>query len=190
MKRIYRYYAPEEVQWVKDNCRGLFMPEAWRLFNARFGTEITLMQFKGILFNNKIRLGTRGKVLALPAGISGYLSNEFFVYFCTQYAQSRNAEFKNPLPSSEVISIGKSVGKWVSRHMSADGFKKWRENRAKKSLEVRQATAEKRNAEIIAYKIKNPETSYRKLANIFNVSLKTIDRIQALKELERVQICH
>ena len=61
-------YTLEQVQWVRDNCRCLLYREAWQLFNARFGLEISFTQFKGILFNYKILLGSLSRRKSLPIG--------------------------------------------------------------------------------------------------------------------------
>lgn len=63
-------------------------------------------------------------------------SEEDFINRCICYAKNHN-DFKTPLPQREILSIGKSVGKWVYRNMSPAGFLEWAENRRKKSIEVR-----------------------------------------------------
>lgn len=70
-------------------------------------------------------------------------SEEDFISRCICYAQKHN-EFKTPLPQREILSIGKSVGKWVYRNMSPAGFLEWAENRRKKSVEVRQELSDEK----------------------------------------------
>lgn len=70
-------------------------------------------------------------------------SEEDFINRCICYAQNHN-EFKTPLPQREILSIGKSVGKWVYRNMSPAGFIEWAENRRKKSIEVRQELSDEK----------------------------------------------
>lgn len=70
-------------------------------------------------------------------------SEEDFIQRCIWYSHNHN-DFKTPLPQREILSIGKSVGKWVYRNMSPAGFLEWAENRRKKSVEVRQELSEEK----------------------------------------------
>ena|GEM_PF-5926283 len=68
MKRRYHKYTPEQKQWLRDNCQGLFYPELIAAFNAHFRTDLTDLQIKGFLWSNKILTGTRGKTNVIPEG--------------------------------------------------------------------------------------------------------------------------
>jgi len=119
--------------------------------------------------------------------LRGWLSDEFFIYICRQKAKqlnyefSLNGEFQNPLPDKEVDHIGKSVGKWVSSHFSLEGWYTWGDNRRKKSIKVRQAKAENRNAQILEYAIQHPKATHKEIAELFNTSLSTIDHMKELR---------
>ena len=115
---------------------------------------------------------------------SYYFGLDWFVYMLVSYALGYNSEnFRsNPLPHSEIRSIGRSIGKWVFTHMSHDGFLAWCRRRAKignaRSIEVRQAAADIRNEKIIEYAQQNPHATYRQIARIFEVNEKTIKRLK------------
>jgi hypothetical protein len=86
--------------------------------------------------------------------IPNYLFDEFyleddFVDRCISYARNHNL-FNTPLPEREILSIGKSVGKWVYRNMSPEGFLEWAESRRKKSIEVRQEQSDEKKNEVLA----------------------------------------
>ena len=76
-------------------------------------------------------------------------SEEDFISRCICYAESHNL-FKNPLPEREILSIGKSVGKWVYRNMSPEGFFEWAEKRRQRSIVVRQENSDCKKQEALA----------------------------------------
>ena len=82
-----------------------------------------------------------------------YLFDDFysevdFIDRCICYARHHNI-FETPLPEKEILSIGKSVGKWVYRNMSPEGFFEWAEIRRKKSIKVRQEKSDERKNEVL-----------------------------------------
>lgn len=85
--------------------------------------------------------------------VQNYLFDELysesdFIDRCISYARHHNL-FKTPLPEKEILSIGKSVGKWVYRNMSPEGFFEWAESRRKKSIEVRQEKSDEKKKEVL-----------------------------------------
>ena len=114
-------------------------------------------------------------------------NNGYFAKICSDFAYGYNNTFLSPLPSSEVRAIVKSVMKFLSKNMNDVGFRIWCSTRGKagnaKSIQIRQATAKKQNADIIKYKMKHPETTYAELARIFNVSVGKISSIPELKTI-------
>ena len=85
--------------------------------------------------------------------IENYLFDELyreedFISRCICYAESHNL-FKNPLPEREILSIGKSVGKWVYRNMSPEGFFEWAEKRRQRSIVVRQENSDCKKQEAL-----------------------------------------
>jgi hypothetical protein len=105
-----------------------------------------------------------------------YAHENYFVDAVTDYAAKKNNDFPVPLPSSEIRSIGRSVGRWTWRNMSPEGFIEWGERRREHSIVVRQAKSAKRAEEIRAYKLEHPEMSNRKIALIFGVDERTVRR--------------
>lgn len=86
--------------------------------------------------------------------IENYLFDELysqddFVARCIWYARTHNL-FTNPLPEREILSIGKSVGKWVYRNMSPEGFFEWAEKRRQRSIVVRQENSDSKKQEALA----------------------------------------
>ena len=94
---------------------------------------------------------------------------------CITFAKINNL-FDSPLPLRECETIGKSVGKWVYRNMSAEGFRKWGDQRRKKSISVRQAAAAIRAKNIQEYKKNNPEVSNRDIAKLLSCSRETVNK--------------
>ena len=163
---------PYTLDWLADyvNLPRAYLDQRTRLEPIGLGRNCTLFEWTRLWAYKEIRL-------------SGYLSDNFFIFYCQKYAKDRNIEFDYPLPNSEVNAIGKSVGKWVVRHFSPEGFKLWSENRRNKSILIRQDKAENRNAEILDFKIKNPKISITTISKLFNVTRPTV-----YKALERLQI--
>ena len=95
-----------------------------------------------------------------------FYSEEDFISRCICYAENHNL-FKNPLPEREILSIGKSVGKWVYRNMSPEGFFEWAEARRKKSLEVRQEqSVEKKRTAIALFELGYKKSEIASMLNL------------------------
>lgn len=112
--------------------------------------------------------------------VENYLFKQFdqeadFIARCITFAKINNL-FDSPLPLRECETIGKSVGKWVYRNMSAEGFRKWGDQRRKKSISVRQAAAAIRAKNIQEYKKNNPEVSNRDIAKLLSCSRETVNK--------------
>lgn len=108
--------------------------------------------------------------------IENYLFDEFyseedFISRCICYAENHNL-FKNPLPEREILSIGKSVGKWVYRNMSPEGFFEWAEKRRARSIEVRQEQSDEKKRTAIALF----ELGYKKseIASMLNLTTRML----------------
>lgn len=110
--------------------------------------------------------------------VQNYLFDELysevdFVDRCISYARHHNL-FNTPLPEKEILSIGKSVGKWVYRNMSPEGFFEWAESRRKKSIEVRQEqNNEKRRTAIALFEL---GYSKKEIAIMLKVTASNIHR--------------
>jgi hypothetical protein len=52
-----RWYTPEEIQFVRKNIRGCSYIEITRLFNERFGLQITLKQMENLVYKHKLHNG-------------------------------------------------------------------------------------------------------------------------------------
>ena len=167
---------PYTLDWLADyvNLPRTYLDQRTRLEPIGLGRNCTLFEYVRLWAYREIRL-------------SGYLSNDFFIYYCQQYAKERNAQFEYPLPNNEVNAIGKSVGKWVVRHFSPEGFKLWSDNRRNKSILVRQEKAKKRNAEILRYAFNNPNATYKEIADLFSIS---IDKLKHMRELRENRNSH
>lgn len=105
-----------------------------------------------------------------------WLSCDFFVQAVIEWASGYNLSFIAPLPFQEVKSIGKSIGKWVYKNMSYEGFKNWGDNRRNKSIIVRQDSAEEKIMLLRQYKELNPLVTVRELADLYEVSLGTVSK--------------
>jgi DNA invertase Pin-like site-specific DNA recombinase len=82
--------------------------------------------------------------------------------------------------AKEVQSIARSITKWTSRHMSADGLREWHQKQNKKSVKVRRAKANNKADEIKAFKTDHAELSNRKIAAALGIPESTVRRL--LKE--------
>lgn len=109
---------------------------------------------------------------------AGLFNYEFFYYLVEQYARGRNLEFPTPLADSEVKAIIKSISKWTWKNMSPEGFHEWASRRGKKSGIVRVKKADLRNDDILLYKLTNPEKTNQEIAELFNVSLRTVESLR------------
>lgn len=94
-----------------------------------------------------------------------------FIDRCICYARHHNI-FETPLPEKEILSIGKSVGKWVYRNMSLEGFFEWAENRRKKSIEVRREKSDERKNEVL--KLYERGLSKQAIAIYLDISLRQV----------------
>jgi predicted HTH transcriptional regulator len=72
--------------------------------------------------------------------------------------------------AKEVQSIARSITKWTSRHMSADGLREWHQEQNKKSVKVRRVKARDKAEEIRAYYDSHPDVTREELSVIFDVS--------------------
>jgi len=108
---------------------------------------------------------------------------ELFAKSC--YKKADELTCNSYLSERRINSIINSVINWVTDNFTKEEFIEICRRRGKagniKSIQVRQDKKEKRNIEIVNYKINNPQTTYRELAQIFNVSLSTISSIPELK---------
>jgi hypothetical protein len=103
-----------------------------------------------------------------------------FIEAVTGYAGKYNAgRFPVPLPFAEVKATGKSVGKWVYRKMSPQGFRAWGDARRAKSVITRQSRAEERAQAIRAFKAEHPDMSNRMIAKLLDIPWSTVQRILA-----------
>lgn len=102
-----------------------------------------------------------------------------FVNYCIEYARRHN-KFTEPLPDSECCSIGKSVGRWVWRNMSPEGFRQWCSRKGacggRKSGVVRQKKVDEKARLVKEYKLSNPDASVRQIANEFNISIGSVSK--------------
>lgn len=101
-------------------------------------------------------------------------TEEDFIDRCIAYAEQHN-DFTAPLPDGECNSIGKSIGRWVYRHMSSDGFRQWAENRRMKSIQVRSQRSEERRAEALI--LLSAGLTKIEIANQMNLSYRQILRL-------------
>ena len=66
--RPYKYYSKEQIQWIRENCRGLDYVALTAAFNSYFDTDLTEMQIRGVLYNYKIKTGAPRRDKYYPAG--------------------------------------------------------------------------------------------------------------------------
>jgi hypothetical protein len=103
-----------------------------------------------------------------------------FIEAVTGYAAKYNGErFPVPLPRAEVKALGKSVGKWTYRNMSAEGFKAWGDGRRMKSIITRKSKAADRAEAIRAFKAGHPDMSNRMIAQVLGIPETTVRRLSA-----------
>ena len=98
-----------------------------------------------------------------------------FVERCIFYAEKHN-DFSIPLPIKECQTIGKSVGQWVYRNMSSQGFLEWAEKRRQKSIEVRSQRSDERRTE--ALNLRSKGLSRAEIAKELGLTERTIQRMQ------------
>lgn len=98
-----------------------------------------------------------------------------FIERCITYACHHNI-FKIPLSTRECETIGKSVGRWVYRNMSPEGFKDWCARRGKKSGVVRAKMADDKAELVIAYKAEHPTATIRAIADATGIPRNTVSR--------------
>ncbi|MDR0638136.1 MAG: primase C-terminal domain-containing protein [Spirochaetaceae bacterium] len=80
------------------------------------------------------------------------------------HAMNINSGFHIPMLDKEVHCIAKSITKWTSRHMMAEGLKGWRRKQNRKSVKVRRKKAAERTAEIKAYSAKRKHVTASRCA--------------------------
>ena len=73
MSRVYFQKSAAHIAWIKENCKGMGQVMAHASFCKHFDIEISLMQFKSILYNYKIKLGTKN-LCGLPTVPDGELN--------------------------------------------------------------------------------------------------------------------
>jgi hypothetical protein len=97
------------------------------------------------------------------------------------YSMNINNSFSIPMMDREVHCIARSISRWTSRHMTAQGRWDWGERNRRRSLTVRQGKAARRSVEIKTYYDSHPGVSRKELALIFDVSEKTIQRLKVIR---------
>ncbi|MDR2785120.1 MAG: replication initiation protein [Treponema sp.] len=91
-----------------------------------------------------------------------------------EYSMNINAAFHTPMIDREVHCIARSITRWTSRHMTAEGMSAWGESGRCKSITTRQAKAAGRAEEIRAFYDSRPDVTREQLALIFDMSPSTI----------------
>jgi DNA-binding CsgD family transcriptional regulator len=91
-----------------------------------------------------------------------------------EYSMNINAGFHTPMIDREVLCIARSITRWTSRHMTAEGMSAWGEAGRCKSIITRQAKAAGMAAEIRTFYDSRPDVTREELALIFDVSPSTI----------------
>jgi hypothetical protein len=99
-----------------------------------------------------------------------------------EYSMNINNSFSVPMTDREVRCIARSISKWTSRHMTAQGMRDWGERNRKRSLDARQAKGRSRAEEIRAYYGSHPDITRKGLALMFDVSEKTIQRLKVIRK--------
>jgi hypothetical protein len=90
------------------------------------------------------------------------------------YSMNINTSFNTPMMDREVHCIARSITRWTSRHMTAEGMSAWGVVGRRKSLITRQAAAGKKATEIRTFYDSHPDITREELARIFDVSQSTI----------------
>lgn len=93
---------------------------------------------------------------------------------CITFAKINNL-FDSPLPLRECETIGKSVGKWVYRNMSSQGFLEWAEKRRQKSIEVRSQRSQDRRSEALLLRSQGLKQS--EIAERLNLNQSQVSRL-------------
>jgi hypothetical protein len=91
-----------------------------------------------------------------------------------EYSMNINAGFHTPMIDREVLCIVRSITRWTSRHMTAEGMSAWGEAGRCKSIITRQAKAADKAAEIRTFYDSRPDVTRDELSLIFGVSDFTI----------------
>jgi hypothetical protein len=97
------------------------------------------------------------------------------------HSMNINNSFSIPMLDNEVRCIARSISKWTSRHMTAQGMREWHQAQNRKSVKVRGKKSRDRAGEIRAYLREHPEATRAAIGEYFEVSAKTVTR--ALKEM-------
>ena len=113
-----------------------------------------------------------------------FLNNEFFWYSVENYARSYNMNFTPPLPLREVNSVVRSVIKWTAARHTQRGFAEIQRRRGLLSGLSRSARAEERNERIFEYVELCPWVTYKELAQVFEVSIYTIEKLRPKQLIE------
>ena len=103
-----------------------------------------------------------------------YLSEDLFIEACRWRALSINADFNPPLPHAEVRATARSVARWTWRKMSIEGFNRWRDERAQKSIQTRRSRSLELRDRIVATKEQCPDLAQADIAAMCGVSQKTV----------------
>ena len=96
------------------------------------------------------------------------------------HSMNINNTFSIPMLEREVRCISRSISRWTSRYMTAQGLRAWGDLRRKRSIKVRHDKGQARVIEIRGFKAEHPAMSNRQVAKEIGVSEYTVRK--ALKE--------
>jgi hypothetical protein len=94
------------------------------------------------------------------------------------FSMNINAGFTVPMMDQEVKCIARSVSRWTSRHMSAEGLREWGAGRRERSIEVRQ-TKSQAKAEM-AKKLYSTGKTQKQISIILGMNQSQISRLLRL----------
>jgi len=108
---------------------------------------------------------------------SNWLNFDTWRYMVHAVAMRYNCEFSSPLPEKEVSYLSKSVATWVWENMSPDGFRRWGDNRRRKSIVVRKARliSKKRLQDI--QDLVTQHKSKQEISEILGISIRRINQL-------------
>jgi GNAT superfamily N-acetyltransferase len=111
----------------------------------------------------------------------GFGDEERLLEAVFSHAMNLNLSFHIPMIDKEVHCIARSITKWTSRHMTAEGLTEWHRKQNRKSVRARRAKAAERATDIKVFYEANPDATRREIAAVFGVSEKTVQRLKVMR---------
>lgn len=99
-----KIYTEKQIEWLKANCKGVYMPTLTGRFNRRFKTKLVPRQMRALLANHKIRTGYKRREFPhlFPPKIDAFMRKSVQGRTCQELAALVNGKFAADFTASQV----------------------------------------------------------------------------------------